>query len=111
MFPTKVLVVMAAGLTAAACSSTTTTYERPAAYRISSSEQACRDYGFVAGTDAYNLGLSERRANAVKTDLAGRSIAGKRMNPVGYGESRPIADNNTEEGREENRRVELKVIE
>ena len=63
------------------------------------------------GTDAYNLGLSERRANAVKTYLAGRGIAGKRMNPVGYGESRPIADNNTEEGREENRRVELKVIE
>jgi outer membrane protein OmpA-like peptidoglycan-associated protein len=63
------------------------------------------------GTDAYNLGLSERRANAVKTYLGGRGIAGKRMNPVGYGESRPIDSNETEQGREENRRVELKVIE
>jgi hypothetical protein len=62
MFPTKVLVVMAAGLTAAACSSTTTTYERPAAYRISTSEQACRDYGFVAGTDAYNRCVSREAA-------------------------------------------------
>jgi hypothetical protein len=63
MFPTKFLVVMAAGLTAAACSSTTTTYERPAAYRISGSEQACLDYGFVAGTDAYNRCVS-REATA-----------------------------------------------
>jgi outer membrane protein OmpA-like peptidoglycan-associated protein/opacity protein-like surface antigen len=63
------------------------------------------------GTDAYNLGLSERRANSVKTYLAGRGIEAARMNPVGYGESRPIDTNDTEEGREENRRVELKVIE
>ncbi|MDM4771757.1 thrombospondin type 3 repeat-containing protein [Solimonas sp. SE-A11] len=63
------------------------------------------------GTDAYNLGLSERRANSVKTYLAGRGIEAPRMNPVGYGESRPIDTNDTEEGREENRRVELKVIE
>ncbi|HSW11701.1 MAG TPA: OmpA family protein [Solimonas sp.] len=63
------------------------------------------------GTDAYNLGLSERRANSVKAYLTGRSIDAKRMNPVGYGESRPIQTNETEEGREENRRVELKVIE
>ncbi|MES0874556.1 OmpA family protein [Sinimarinibacterium thermocellulolyticum] len=63
------------------------------------------------GTDAYNQGLSERRANTVKTYLIGRGIDAARMTPVGYGESTPIADNNTEEGREENRRVELKVIE
>ncbi len=63
------------------------------------------------GTDAYNLGLSKRRANAVKTYLVGRGIEASRMTPVGYGESRPIATNDTEEGREENRRVELKVIE
>ena len=63
------------------------------------------------GTDAYNLGLSERRANAVKTYLTGRSVPASRMNPVGYGESRPIDSNETEEGRENNRRVELKVIE
>jgi len=63
------------------------------------------------GTDAYNLGLSERRANSVKAYLTGRSIEPKRMNPVGYGESRPIQTNETEEGREDNRRVELKVVE
>ncbi|MEW6168471.1 MAG: OmpA family protein [Pseudomonadota bacterium] len=63
------------------------------------------------GTDAYNLGLSERRANAVKAYLEGRGVPGRRMKPVGYGESRPIATNDTEEGREENRRVELRVIE
>ncbi|WP_162932404.1 OmpA family protein [Solimonas sp. K1W22B-7] len=63
------------------------------------------------GTDNYNLGLSERRANTVKVYLASRSIEAPRMNPVGYGETRPIDTNDTEEGREENRRVELKVIE
>ena len=63
------------------------------------------------GTDAYNLGLSERRANAVKTFLSGQSVVADRMTPVGYGESQPIASNDTEEGREENRRVELKVVE
>jgi OOP family OmpA-OmpF porin len=63
------------------------------------------------GTDAYNLGLSERRANSVKRYLEDRGIPARRMRPVGYGESRPIATNDTEIGREENRRVELRVIE
>jgi OOP family OmpA-OmpF porin len=62
------------------------------------------------GTDAYNLGLSERRSNAVKRYLAGRGVVGDRLRPVGYGESQPIADNNTPEGQEENRRVEFRVI-
>ncbi len=63
------------------------------------------------GSDSYNLGLSERRAIAVKTYLEGRGVKGRRMTPVGYGESRPIASNDTDEGREENRRVELRVVE
>ncbi|TJY59937.1 hypothetical protein E4T66_12200 [Sinimarinibacterium sp. CAU 1509] len=63
------------------------------------------------GSDAYNLGLSERRANAVKTYLAGQGVDGDRMQPVGYGESRPIVSNDDEAGRAENRRVVLKVIE
>jgi OOP family OmpA-OmpF porin len=63
------------------------------------------------GSDSYNLGLSERRSNVVKTYLAGRGIQGKRMTPVGYGASRPIESNASETGREENRRVELKVVE
>ncbi|HUP92501.1 MAG TPA: OmpA family protein [Solimonas sp.] len=63
------------------------------------------------GTDAYNQGLSERRANSVKTYLAGHNVDAARMSPTGYGESQPIESNDTETGREENRRVELKVLE
>ncbi len=62
------------------------------------------------GTDAYNLGLSERRSNSVKRYLMGRGITGDRMRPVGYGESQPIETNETEAGREENRRVEFRVL-
>ncbi|MES0873063.1 OmpA family protein [Sinimarinibacterium thermocellulolyticum] len=61
------------------------------------------------GTEAYNLGLSERRANAVKRYLVDQGVPASRMQPVGYGESQPIASNETEEGRSLNRRVELKV--
>ena len=63
------------------------------------------------GTDAYNLSLSEKRAIAVKTYLIGRGVDAKRMTPVGYGKTRPIDTNETEAGRENNRRVELKVQE
>lgn len=63
------------------------------------------------GSDAYNLGLSERRANSVKNYLTGRGIVGTRMTPQGFGESRPIDTNDTEAGRENNRRVELGVVE
>jgi OOP family OmpA-OmpF porin len=63
------------------------------------------------GTDAYNLGLSERRANSVKVYLIGKGIPTRRMSPVGYGEARPIDTNENDEGRENNRRVELKVLE
>jgi OOP family OmpA-OmpF porin len=62
------------------------------------------------GSDAYNLGLSERRSISVKNYLTGKGVDAKRMTPVGYGLTQPIADNSTEEGREENRRVELKVL-
>ncbi len=63
------------------------------------------------GSDAYNQGLSERRANAVKRYLSSHGVDANRMTPVGYGESRPIAVNDSEDGREENRRVELRVVE
>ncbi|WP_084196820.1 OmpA family protein [Solimonas soli] len=63
------------------------------------------------GSDSYNLGLSERRAIAVKKYLTDHGVAAKRMTPVGYGETRPIDSNETEEGRENNRRVELHVAE
>ncbi|TBV16156.1 OmpA family protein [Stutzerimonas kirkiae] len=62
------------------------------------------------GTDAYNQRLSERRAKAVRDVLVDQfSIDGSRVDSVGYGESRPVADNATEQGRAINRRVEAEV--
>ena len=63
------------------------------------------------GSDEYNQKLSERRAKSVVEYLTSKGIAGGRMTSVGYGESKPVADNATDEGRELNRRVELKVTE
>jgi OOP family OmpA-OmpF porin len=61
------------------------------------------------GDDAYNQGLSQRRAQAVADYLtaAGAAVSGK-FTAVGYGETRPEADNGTEEGRAQNRRVVVK---
>lgn len=62
------------------------------------------------GTDAYNQGLSERRASAVRDVLVNQyGVGADRVNAVGYGESRPVADNATEAGRAINRRVEAAV--
>ncbi|SEI47157.1 OmpA-OmpF porin, OOP family [Azotobacter beijerinckii] len=62
------------------------------------------------GPDAYNKKLSERRANAVRDVLVNQyGVSGSRVDSVGYGESRPVADNATESGRAINRRVEAEV--
>jgi outer membrane protein OmpA-like peptidoglycan-associated protein len=62
------------------------------------------------GTDAYNQRLSERRANAVRDVLVNQhGLDSSRVDAVGYGESRPVADNSTDEGRAINRRVEAEV--
>ncbi|HEX4872700.1 MAG TPA: OmpA family protein [Nevskiaceae bacterium] len=61
------------------------------------------------GSDEYNQALSQRRADSVKQYLVGRGVEASRMTTAGYGESQPVADNETDEGRELNRRVELKV--
>jgi outer membrane protein OmpA-like peptidoglycan-associated protein len=60
------------------------------------------------GSEAYNMGLSQRRADAVKAYLEskGANLAG-RFTATGFGESKPVASNDTEEGRAQNRRVEL----
>lgn len=63
------------------------------------------------GTDEYNQKLSERRAASVVQYLVGKGVEPARMTSAGYGESMPVADNETDEGRELNRRVELKVTE
>jgi OOP family OmpA-OmpF porin len=59
------------------------------------------------GTDAYNQGLSERRANSVMNWLTANGVGADRMEAVGYGESQPKYDNTTKEGRRLNRRVEI----
>ncbi|MCS3513599.1 MULTISPECIES: OmpA family protein [Pseudomonas] len=61
------------------------------------------------GPDAYNQKLSQRRADAVKQVLVKDGVAPSRVTAVGYGESRPVADNATEAGRAVNRRVEASV--
>lgn len=61
------------------------------------------------GSDEYNLRLSQRRAQSVVNYLVGKGIAGSRLSPKGFGEARPIADNNTDEGRARNRRTEFVV--
>lgn len=62
------------------------------------------------GTDAYNQKLSERRANAVKAYMASKGIDGKRIFTEGKGEKQPVADNKTDAGRAQNRRVEIEVV-
>ena len=63
------------------------------------------------GTDLYNLGLGQRCTEVVMGYLVLRhQVDPKRMTPLSYGESRPIADNRTAEGRALNRRVEFKVL-
>jgi outer membrane protein OmpA-like peptidoglycan-associated protein len=63
------------------------------------------------GTELYNLGLAQRRAEVVKGYLVLRhQVEASRMTTASYGESRPIADNRTAEGRALNRRVEFKVL-
>jgi outer membrane protein OmpA-like peptidoglycan-associated protein len=63
------------------------------------------------GSDSYNQNLSERRANAVVDYLVGKGIDATRLAPAGYGEGRPVATNDTAEGRAQNRRVDLIVAE
>jgi len=63
------------------------------------------------GTDEHNMDLSQRRAAAVKAYLVSRGIGTSRLEAKGYGETRPIAGNETKAGRQLNRRVELHVIE
>ncbi|MBD1364226.1 OmpA family protein [Mucilaginibacter sp. ZT4R22] len=60
------------------------------------------------GTDAHNLELSVERATAVKLYLTNSGISSDNLAVKGWGESKPIADNKTEEGRVLNRRVEIK---
>jgi outer membrane protein OmpA-like peptidoglycan-associated protein len=62
------------------------------------------------GTEEYNMELSEKRAKSVSNYLASLSVDPTRFTIMGYGESQPIATNETSEGRSQNRRVELAIM-
>ncbi|MBU4537525.1 MAG: OmpA family protein [Weeksellaceae bacterium] len=61
------------------------------------------------GTDAYNLSLSDRRAAAVKSYLVSKGVSASRMMTMGMGEKEPVASNDTDAGRAQNRRVEFAI--
>ena len=62
------------------------------------------------GSDQYNQQLSERRATSVADYLSGRGVQSARIATRGYGETQPIASNDTPEGQAANRRVEIKIV-
>lgn len=62
------------------------------------------------GSDDYNLNLSQGRAQAVVDYIVGQGIDSSRLEAHGYGETKPIASNDTDEGRAENRRVEFTIL-
>jgi len=61
------------------------------------------------GSDAYNMKLGQRRADSAESYLVSRGISASRLSTVSFGESKPIASNDTAEGRAQNRRVDLVV--
>jgi outer membrane protein OmpA-like peptidoglycan-associated protein len=63
-----------------------------------------------SGSDAYNLSLSNRRSDAAKAYLVSQGIPSSRIQAQGRGELEPVADNNLEAGRDQNRRVEVAII-
>jgi len=65
-------------------------------------------YASAEGSEAYNVSLSKDRANAVKQYLVNAGVASSKITANGYGEANPVASNATEEGRVQNRRVEIK---
>jgi outer membrane protein OmpA-like peptidoglycan-associated protein len=68
-------------------------------------------YTDSTGRPAHNLSLSRQRAEVVKSYLVGKGITADRITTIGYGQLRPVADNNTEEGKALNRRVEFNMEE
>jgi outer membrane protein OmpA-like peptidoglycan-associated protein len=62
------------------------------------------------GTDAYNMALSQRRADSARNYLVSMGIPGDRIRTAGRGETEPVASNETEAGRQQNRRVEIAIF-
>jgi outer membrane protein OmpA-like peptidoglycan-associated protein len=81
--------------------------------QVSSSGYVMEIQGFTdsIGSENYNLELSERRAESVLRYLVGKNVPLYRISILGLGQANPIADNKTTEGRDQNRRVEIRVLE
>ena len=62
------------------------------------------------GADAANMTLSQKRADAVKRYIASKGVAASRMTAIGYGETKPVADNDSADGRALNRRVDFNLV-
>jgi len=93
---------------------------KPGAYpEIDRAAQVLRDYPDTriqveghtdsTGSEQSNMDLSQRRAEAVKTALTSRGVDPARVQAIGYGETMPIATNDTESGRQLNRRVTIRI--
>jgi outer membrane protein OmpA-like peptidoglycan-associated protein len=61
------------------------------------------------GTDDYNMRLSQQRADAVQDYLASQGVPAANLSSVGFGKASPVASNDTDTGRQQNRRVEMVV--
>lgn len=99
--------------------SSTLTDEAKTALDNVASQVSGQNSGFVVeiqgftdstGSENFNIGLSERRAEAVKRYLVSKNIPLHRIAIVGLGEANPAGDNKTRQGREQNRRVEVRVL-
>ncbi|WP_025732990.1 OmpA family protein [Carnimonas nigrificans] len=79
---------------------------------VENSDVAVRIEGHTdsTGTEAYNKRLSQRRADSVAQYLTSQGVDASRLTTEGFGESRPVADNSTREGRAQNRRVEIAPV-
>lgn len=62
------------------------------------------------GPDQYNLDLSNQRANSVAQYLISQGVSPRRIEAVGFGETQPIASNSTPQGKQQNRRVEIRIV-
>jgi outer membrane protein OmpA-like peptidoglycan-associated protein len=87
------------------------TIQRLSAFLAEYPEKTLLIEGFTdnTGTVAFNQDLSERRALSVRNALINEGVNPARLTTVGYGIARPVADNNTAEGRLRNRRVEIVI--
>lgn len=108
---------MPSGITFATDSSTVQSQFRPTLDKVADvldryNQTYVDVYGHTdsTGSDAYNQTLSERRAAAVADYLVSRGVERARLETLGYGETQPIASNDTVEGRAQNRRVEIKIV-